>query len=100
MYLGCALLIALVLQGAVCDDEPTEKKVEPAQEVVYNIPKPVGFSHIAEHFDDLDAFKDRWVLSEATKDGAEENVAKYNGKAIRNFAAVSHTFSAWSIAPC
>lgn len=34
-------------------------KVEPAEEVVYNVPKPVGFAHIAEHFDDLDAFKER-----------------------------------------
>lgn len=78
MYFWLGLL--LLTPGVLSDgEEAKDPKAEPVEEVVYNIPKPVGFAHIAEHFDDLDAFQDRWVLSEATKDGAEDSVAKYNG---------------------
>lgn len=38
------------------------------------------FAQIAEHCDDLHAFKERQILSEATKDGADESVAKYDSK--------------------
>lgn len=76
-WLGLLLLAPGVLSDG---EEAKDPKAELVEEVVYNIPKPVGFAHIAEHFDDLDAFQDRWVLSEATKDGAEDSVAKYNGE--------------------
>uniref|UniRef100_A0A0K8R7S1 Uncharacterized protein n=1 Tax=Ixodes ricinus TaxID=34613 RepID=A0A0K8R7S1_IXORI len=91
------LVLLLLVPGALCDGEEEKvSKVEPAEDVVYNVPKPVGFAHIAEHFDDLDAFKERWVLSEATKDGAESSVAKYDGKwqveaAARNLLYVGST---------
>ncbi|EEC05774.1 calnexin, putative [Ixodes scapularis] len=85
------LVLLLLVPGALCEGEEEKvSKVEPAEDVVYNVPKPVGFAHIAEHFDDLDAFKERWVLSEATKDGAESSVAKYDGKWQVEAAARNH----------
>ncbi|XP_075544785.1 calmegin-like isoform X1 [Dermacentor variabilis] len=92
MYLGCALLVVLALPGSlgVPEEKKPAPKTEPSQAIVYNIPKPVGFAHIAEHFDDVDAFKERWVVSEAKKDGAEESVAKYDGKWEVEASSKSH----------
>ncbi|XP_064481946.1 calnexin-like [Ornithodoros turicata] len=90
MHFGFILLTLLAIQGIHCEDEETKEKAEPAPEIVYNIPKPAGNVYIAEHFDDLDAFKERWVTSEATKDGAEENIAKYDGKWEVEGAEKSH----------
>ncbi|KAL3215902.1 hypothetical protein MRX96_033374 [Rhipicephalus microplus] len=73
MYLGCAFLVILALPGSL--GVPEEKK---------------GFAHIAEHFDDVEAFKERWVLSEAKKDGAEESLAKYDGKWEVEASSKSH----------
>lgn len=36
--------------------------------------------YLAEHFDDENAFKKKWVKSEAKKQGVDENIAKYDGK--------------------
>lgn len=36
--------------------------------------------YLAEHFDDENSFKKKWVKSEAKKQGVDENIAKYDGK--------------------
>uniref|UniRef100_A0A224YSV3 Calnexin n=1 Tax=Rhipicephalus zambeziensis TaxID=60191 RepID=A0A224YSV3_9ACAR len=92
MYLGCAFLVILALPGSlgVPEEKKPAPKTETPQAIVYNIPKPVGFAHIAEHFDDVEAFNERWVLSEAKKDGAEESVAKYDGKWEVEASSKSH----------
>jgi calnexin len=35
--------------------------------------------HFAEHFDDLKRFEEKWVKSQAKKDDAAEDIAKYDG---------------------
>ncbi len=46
----------------------------------YTSPQPSGHYHFAENFDDIQAFKKNWVLSEAKKEGIDEDIAKYDGK--------------------
>lgn len=46
----------------------------------YKSPVPAGNAYLAEHFDIPDAFKDQWVQSEAKKDGADSDIAKYDGE--------------------
>lgn len=46
----------------------------------YVSPVPIGHHYFAENFDDPQAFKKKWVLSEAKKDGIDEDIAKYDGK--------------------
>ncbi|XP_026326418.1 calnexin [Hyposmocoma kahamanoa] len=36
--------------------------------------------YLAEHFDNEEAFKKKWIKSEAKKQGVDENIAKYDGK--------------------
>lgn len=36
--------------------------------------------YFAEHFDDADKVKARWIMSTAKKDGADEQIAKYDGE--------------------
>lgn len=38
-----------------------------------------GNYYIAENFDDVDKFKKKWVLSQARKEGIDEELAKYDG---------------------
>lgn len=75
------LIPLLLVPRVLCDgEEAKEPKAEPVENIAYNIPKPMEFSQIAEHCNDLHAFKERWILSGATKDGAEDSVAKYDSK--------------------
>lgn len=38
-----------------------------------------GNYYIAENFDDLDKFKRKWIVSQAKKEGIDEELAKYDG---------------------
>lgn len=60
-------------------DDDQEVTLE-TEEIPYSTPTPIGNTYIAEHFDDREDFSKRWILSEAKKDGAEDTVAKYDGK--------------------
>uniref|UniRef100_A0A4Q8K1V8 U85-Liphistoxin-Lth1a_1 n=1 Tax=Liphistius thaleban TaxID=1905330 RepID=A0A4Q8K1V8_9ARAC len=65
------------------DNKPldTEKESkDPAEEIPYVTPRPTGNFYLAEHFDDREEFNNKWIVSEAKKDGAEDTVAKYDGK--------------------
>lgn len=55
-----------------------EVEVEEASD--YSSPQPTGNFYFAEHFDDPQDFKKKWVLSEAKKEGIDEDIAKYDGK--------------------
>ncbi|XP_076653263.1 calnexin isoform X3 [Halictus rubicundus] len=48
-------------------------------EAVYKTPEVSGFAYLVETFDDLEKFKETWVLSEAKKDSVDEDIAKYDG---------------------
>uniref|UniRef100_A0A1W7RAW3 Calnexin n=1 Tax=Hadrurus spadix TaxID=141984 RepID=A0A1W7RAW3_9SCOR len=83
------IILMLVCSGFAedPDDVTIEEKEEVPQEeppvveeILYTTPRPVGNYHLAEHFDDREDFAKRWILSEAKKEGIEENIAKYNGK--------------------
>lgn len=58
----------------------------------YSSPQPNGNYYFAEHFDDPQEFKKKWVLSEAKKEGIDEDIAKYDGKlcCIMFFIACSY----------
>ncbi|XP_065927321.1 uncharacterized protein [Magallana gigas] len=63
------------VQVEVEDDD--EARVEKPQFVPPTIQKNV---HFADSFNKKDEFKSRWTVSQAKKDGAEENLSKYDGK--------------------
>jgi calnexin len=35
--------------------------------------------YFAEHFDDVNQFSKKWILSEAKKDDTDDDIAKYDG---------------------
>lgn len=83
------LVLPLLVLGVLCDGEKAkEPKIEPVED--NNVMKLAELAHIAENFDNLDAFKDQRVLSEATKDAAADSVAKYDGKWQVEAAALNH----------
>ncbi|RZF38694.1 hypothetical protein LSTR_LSTR003500 [Laodelphax striatellus] len=54
-------------------------------DIVYVTPTlPAGISknsvYLAEHFDNVQDFKKKWIKSEAKKDGIDESIAKYDGE--------------------
>uniref|UniRef100_A0A0B7AZQ2 Calnexin n=1 Tax=Arion vulgaris TaxID=1028688 RepID=A0A0B7AZQ2_9EUPU len=93
--LSLGILIVTAISKAVADDfgededdgdddsiveddviEPVVLKERP----VYQKPVTSGSTHLVEPFDSRADFLKRWVLSQAKKDGAEEHLAKYDGK--------------------
>nr|XP_045598008.1 calnexin-like isoform X1 [Procambarus clarkii] len=85
----CVLAVLLVgfllLCGVVADDDDevsvTEEKLqeEDEVEVIYATPKMIEGVYLMETFDDVAAFENTWVKSEAKKDGVDEDIAKYDG---------------------
>ncbi|XP_073967503.1 calmegin-like, partial [Choristoneura fumiferana] len=80
-----ALLVLVASAGKVLaesedpDDGVTVETVE--EEDQYHSPSINSKSvYLTEHFDDENAFKKKWVKSEAKKQGVDENIAKYDGK--------------------
>jgi calnexin len=63
----------------VTEEDPTVKVVE-AEEIIYSSPVPKGPVYFAEHFDIPDEFEAKWVRSQAKKDEADDDIAKYDGK--------------------
>lgn len=53
---------------------------EPEFEINYVSPVPKGHVYFAEHFDNPEEFEAKWVRSQAKKDGADDEIAKYDGK--------------------
>ena len=57
-----------------CQDEE-----DASEEIPYASPTVPRDSFFTEHFDDPAAFERRWVRSKAKKDGADDEIAKYDG---------------------
>lgn len=75
---------AIIYLGLICSiasaDESADKEAQNvASETGYKTPELSGFAHLVETFDDEEAFKKTWVLSEAKKDSIDEDIAKYDG---------------------
>nr|XP_020494017.1 calnexin-like [Labrus bergylta] len=66
------------LEGDMQDEAPSAPKTPPVPKVTYKAPEPVGEHYIAESFDR--GTLDGWVVSSAKKEGADEDIAKYDGK--------------------
>ncbi|XP_075066119.1 calnexin [Mixophyes fleayi] len=57
---------------------PESSTPPPAPKVTYKVPVPTGEVYLAESFDK--GTLDGWVLSKATKDDTDDEIAKYDGK--------------------
>ncbi|KAK3910332.1 Calnexin, partial [Frankliniella fusca] len=77
--LTLGLLLMSQYSQAVDNDDDGEVTVEVEDPSDYTSPQPNGHYHFAENFDDIQAFKKNWVLSEAKKEGIDEDIAKYDG---------------------
>ena len=60
-------------------DEVDVSSTVGVEELHYVSPTPQGDVYFAEHFDNPEEFEGRWVRSQAKKDGADEEIAKYDG---------------------
>ncbi len=70
--LRAALLVTVLVAVVVCE----ETEVKPFQPPTC----PEGDVYIAESFSDgEEAVWTRWIKSQATKDGADADIAKYDG---------------------
>lgn len=60
--------------------EPVVQEAEEAEHIQYQSPfaDPAKY-HLAEHFDDLQRFADKWIKSTAKKDDIDDEIAKYDG---------------------
>ena len=84
----CLCTVGVLAQGdedieeatVTSDDELPIKVLNPAEEVPYASPKPSGHIYFAEHFDVPEEFEAKWIRSQAKKDDADEEIAKYDGK--------------------
>ncbi|XP_049765930.1 calnexin isoform X2 [Schistocerca cancellata] len=66
--------------AVVTTEEIVPEEAVVNEEINYESPRPNGNVYFAEHFDDVNRFKQRWVSSEAKKEGIDENIAKYDGR--------------------
>lgn len=90
-YVLVALVLVLLLQRASSEDEdlteeeatkeaPSASTKEDSEEPPFQPPpKPSGDVYFAESFSDEEKLWKTWVKSTATKDGADSEVAKYDG---------------------
>ncbi|XP_076758142.1 calnexin isoform X2 [Xylocopa sonorina] len=69
-------LLCNIINANENGDSPAQ---DVASKVVYKTPEISGFAYLVETFDDEDKFKKAWVLSEAKKESADEDIAKYDG---------------------
>ncbi|KAL4707456.1 hypothetical protein ACJJTC_000100 [Scirpophaga incertulas] len=76
------LLSTSYVQSTENDDADDGISIETEEENEYQSPavSDPARVYLAEHFDDVAAFKKKWVKSEAKKQGVDENIAKYDGK--------------------
>ncbi|UYV62748.1 CANX [Cordylochernes scorpioides] len=61
------------------ETEPQIVEEVPADKIVYSSPQPLGNYYLAEHFDDRDGFSKRWILSQAKKENADDNISNLAG---------------------
>lgn len=71
--------------------------METVEDINYVTPQvkdlPPGSSvYLAEHFDNVDSFKKKWIKSETKKEGIDEDIAKYDGMLIISKHIVIHSF--------
>ena len=66
-------------EATVTEELPEGVAVE-TDEIVYVSPTPNGHIYFAEHFDVPEEFEAKWIRSQAKKEGADEEIAKYDGK--------------------
>ncbi|XP_026491514.2 calnexin isoform X1 [Vanessa tameamea] len=80
LLISALLVLTIVSVNADGEDSDDEVTVETIEDN-YQSPKIDSKSiYLAEHFDDVTAFKKKWIKSEAKKQGVDENIAKYDGK--------------------
>ncbi|XP_003387493.1 PREDICTED: calnexin-like [Amphimedon queenslandica] len=75
------VLLLAALAASVREDVPRATYVVPN--------KPPGDIYFWETFNDKDAAQKRWVQSKATKDGADSDIAKYDG--VWSYERPTHT---------
>ncbi|XP_035825460.1 calnexin isoform X2 [Aplysia californica] len=61
-------------------EEEAEEPAAVREKMLYQRPEPVGKTFFCEPFDTRAEFLQRWVISQAKKEGVEEDVAKYDGR--------------------
>lgn len=66
-------------QDDLLPEAPVEELKLPEERPEYRRPEAKGNTFFTETFDDADSIGSRWILSEARKDDADENIAKYDG---------------------
>ena len=86
----CAWLILAMLMHVVSSQEVEEESTPPPF-----VPpaKPKGEVYFAESFSDAEETWRVWVKSEATKGGAESDVAKYDGEVVFFFVLFLYLYS-------
>ncbi|CAH2092377.1 unnamed protein product [Euphydryas editha] len=81
VIISALLVLSVTAVTAEADDSDDGVTVETIEEEDYQSPQVDSKNvYLAEHFDDVAAFKKKWVKSEAKKQGVDENIAKYDGK--------------------
>lgn len=66
--------------AVVSTDSDSETSETQQEAISYQSPyAEPGKFHFAEHFDNLETFDKKWIKSEAKKDDASEDIAKYDG---------------------
>jgi len=66
------------IEGVLPDQSASSPDIE-EDPIVYATPKSPPNAYLAETFDDLASFQKTWRQSQAMKDGAEADIAKYDG---------------------
>lgn len=88
VYISRRLVLLTLCFTALCrytsmasdDDFTIQTENAEEQEVIYSSPPAPASAYLSEHFDNIPAFRERWILSGAKKDGVDENIAKYDGE--------------------
>ena len=86
-FLWVVVALTVLLQAVSNQEEEEEAGDPPGNEGPTSPPfqppeRPSGDVYFAESFTDEDEVWKRWIPSEATKDGADSDVAKYNGEKL------------------
>ncbi|KAK6637334.1 hypothetical protein RUM44_007749 [Polyplax serrata] len=87
-YALAVIVIFSLIQYVSSDDgddiDEDDATVEVGQsetviDIPYVSPNPSGNFYLAENFDDINGYKRKWILSQAKKNGIDEELAKYDG---------------------
>ena len=86
MFLKGHFFLVLILATSLLKAEEPEdpivsvETVKVEDDVAYLTPNLHPDVYFADHFDDEEQFKKKWIKSQAKKAGAEEAIAKYDGE--------------------